>query len=378
MKCLLASALVFAFSCGLHAQIVDATVCDILKSPQSFDGKILRIKGTVSAGFDQFVIKGSDCGQPLDGIWLSYPEGTKGKAGPAALLQLQPAHNFAGTVTPADRKPVSLDKNKDFKQFDSLLSTPYKGSGMCLACTRYEVNATLIGRLDGTKPELRRDSAGKIVAVSGFGNINAYSARLVLQSVADVSPQEIDYSKIVAVTKGEVLPEADGDQVAAAHKAAKAFGVGTAPGDTIERGAAAFGKPGEDNGVNISFGIANEVQLTVDAKSEHDSPDGALFNAKFDMARLKKNELAIALTFIGTQVADIRDSKPKSLGLDIYNTETHAWQAATLCAIANGLKTFTLPGGYMVWNTAWPAADRDTTADTTFKSFIATQELMSE
>jgi hypothetical protein len=378
MKRLLGFALLVTFSCCLHGQAIDATVCDILKNPPSFDGKILRIKGTVSVGFDQFVIKGSDCGQPLNGIWLSYPEGTKGKAGPAALLQLQPAHNFAGTLTAADRKPVSLDRTKDFKQFDSFLSTPYKGSGMCIGCVRYEVNATLVGRLDGIKAELRRDPAGKIVAISGFGNMNAYSARLVLQSVADVSSQEIDYSKVVAVTKGEVLPEADGDQVAAAHKAAQAFGPGSAPGEAVERGAAAFGKPGEDNGVNVSFGIANEVQSTADAKSDHGSPDGVLFNAKFDMARLKKNELAIALTFIGAQIADIRDAKSANSSSNVFSHETHAWQAPTFCAIARGLKTFTLPGGYMVWNSAWSAADRDTTADTTFRSFLAKEELLTQ
>jgi hypothetical protein len=29
-----------AVSCCLHAQVVDATVCEILTSPQSFNGKI--------------------------------------------------------------------------------------------------------------------------------------------------------------------------------------------------------------------------------------------------------------------------------------------------------------------------------------------------
>jgi hypothetical protein len=378
MKRLLAFALVCAFSCCLHAQVVDATVCDILKNPPSFDGKIVRIKGTVTAGLDQFVIKGADCGELLNGIWLSYPEGTKAKAGPAAFLQLQPARNFAGTVTPVERKPVTLEKTKDFKQFDSLLSAPYKGSGMCLACARNEVSATLIGRLDGTKAELRRNAEGKIVAISGFGNRNVYSARLVLQSVSDVAPQEIDYSKIVAVTKGEVLPEASGDPVAATHKAALAFGPSSAPGDAIERGAAAFGKQGEDNGVNITFGIANEVMPGLDAKGATDSPDGVLFNAKFDMARLKKNELVIAIPFTGTEIADIRNPKSAGSASDVFDMETHAWQAATFCAIANGLKTLTLPGGYMVWNNAWSATERDSLADSTFRNFIAHQELMSQ
>jgi hypothetical protein len=88
---------------------VDATVCDILKDPQSFNGKIVRIKETVSSGFDEFIIKPENCKYHVDSIWLSFPEGTKAKSGPSAMLQLQPARNFNGTVTPVDRAPVTLD-----------------------------------------------------------------------------------------------------------------------------------------------------------------------------------------------------------------------------------------------------------------------------
>src|SRR5580658_6878651 len=89
--------LVVASACGLRAQVTDTTVCDVLKSPQSFDNKIVRIKGTVVAGFDQFVIRDVNCAQDVNSIWLAYPQGTKGKAGPMAMLELKPAKNFAGT-----------------------------------------------------------------------------------------------------------------------------------------------------------------------------------------------------------------------------------------------------------------------------------------
>jgi hypothetical protein len=99
MKRALTFVFVLGFSCCLYAQAVDTTVCEILNHPQSFNGKIVRIKGTVVAGFDQFVVKGADCGINVNkNIWLSYPEGTKAKAGPAAMVQFQPARNFAGEV----------------------------------------------------------------------------------------------------------------------------------------------------------------------------------------------------------------------------------------------------------------------------------------
>src|ERR1700744_4118744 len=129
---------------GLHAQVTDATVCDVLKNPQSFDNKIVRIKGTVTAGFDQFVIHDADCGQDVNGIWLSYPQGTKAKAGPMAMLELKPAKNFGGTVAAtAARTPVTLDKSKDFKEFDNQLSQVHsKGNGLCMGCIQNQVTAT--------------------------------------------------------------------------------------------------------------------------------------------------------------------------------------------------------------------------------------------
>jgi len=78
-----------AFGCGLHAQAaaapVDVKVCDVVKSPASFDGKLVRIKGTVVAGFDEFIIKDAtdpNCGYQVNGIWLSYPQGSKASPGP--------------------------------------------------------------------------------------------------------------------------------------------------------------------------------------------------------------------------------------------------------------------------------------------------------
>lgn len=380
MRGLLAIGLACAFSCSLRAQVVDATVCDILKNPQSFNGKTVRVSGTVSAGLDNFVIKGAGCGQALNAIWLSYPEGAKAKSGPIALLQLQPARNFAGTVTSADRAPVTLEKDKNFKQFDSLLSSAYKGGGgLCLGCVRYEVSATMVGRLDGAEPGIHRDSAGKIVSISGFGNLNAYRARLVLQSVSDVTPHEIDYSKTAAATKDDSVPDANGgDPVAVAHKVATAFGPGNSAGDTVERAAAAFGKQGDKNGVVISFGDANEASTGREGKGETDSPDGVLFNCRLDASRLKGSAEAIAITLIGTQIADVRSPVAGNAPVSIYERESHASETATLAAIGGGLKTLRAPGGYLMWNRAWQPEERQKMAEDAFQGFLANQELMTQ
>jgi hypothetical protein len=100
---LIAGTMILGMGCAARAQapagVTDVVVCDVVRKPAPFDGKMVRIKGTVVVGFDEFVIKDAadpNCGFEVNAIWLQYPQGTKGKAGPASMLTIQPAHNFTG------------------------------------------------------------------------------------------------------------------------------------------------------------------------------------------------------------------------------------------------------------------------------------------
>lgn len=382
MKRLFAFALICAAACCLHAQVVDTTVCDVLKNPQTFNGKTVRIKGTVSAGFDQFVVKGPGCGQYVNAIWLAYPEGTKAKSGPAAVLQLQAAKNFASTAAEVQRTPVVLEKSKDFKQFDSLLSAPNKGAGLCLGCTRYEVNATLVGRLDGVESAvISRDAAGKVVSLGGFGNMNAYKARLVLQSVSDVSPQELDFSKVNAITKAEAAapgaPQGNGAPLDAVRKMGAAYPEGNPSRDLMQRAAGAYGKPNEQNGVVISFAGANEATAKLETKGTVDSPDGVLFNCIFSKSRLPDEGLSVALASLGSLVIDFRTPPRDFENPSLYDYEYRAAVSSAVAAMTTGRKSLTLPGGYMIWSSTWPPADFANLLNTTILDFLGKQELLS-
>ncbi|MGD0479277.1 MAG: hypothetical protein ABSA42_03845 [Terracidiphilus sp.] len=383
--------LLLAFECGLHAQAaapVDVNVCDVVKNPASFDGKMVRIKGTVVAGFDEFVIKDAtdpNCGYQVNGIWLSYPQGSKAKSGPVAIVTLQPAHNFAGTLKPATRTPVTLDKSKDFKQFDSLLAQPHqKGLDMCLGCARYEVTATLTGRLDTVADaSIKRDASGKIVGFGGFGNINAYPARLVLESVSNVTPKEIDYSKTDAVTKGDSAltpppgsgsgPEFD-DPFASAIKLASHVAAGPAA-DQTQRAVAVFPKGKEQNGVSVVHGVGNEV--TSDGPGTKDSPDGVLYNCVINPDRLQGPSMVVALFHVGQHVADLRSPKPDNADAPLLANENDAWVVTSIAAIVGGQKYLTLPGAYLFWNVAWPAAQRDDNMEAALKDFLSNEALLS-
>lgn len=361
-----------AMTGSLAAQIADVSICEILANPQSFDGKIVRVKGTVAAGFDEFALKDAGCNQIINAIWLAYPEGTKGKAGPAAFVQLQLGRNNSAAAPSPSRSPVKLDKNKEFKQFDSLLATPYKAGGMCLGCIRYTVTATLVGRLDGVKEAgVVRDNSGKFLSANGYGNLNLYRARLVLQTVSDVSAHEIDYSKVSSVTKDDSARESPGgDPVAAAHQSAHAFSPDSPAAKQVERAAAAYGKEGEDNGVEVGFGTSNEVPKSDGPKSDKNSPDGLLLNCTFDMERLKGEALTRAISHVGTHIADVRDPQFTAADANAYELEYRAWQTTVLSAVASQQKTLTLAGSYLVWNSAWTAADRSKMVDEGIASFL--------
>jgi hypothetical protein len=368
-------------ACALQAQVVDTTVCDVLKNPASFNGKIVRIKGTVSAGLDQFMVRGAECGQPVDGIWLAYPEGTRGKAGPDALLELQPAHNFAGKYTAPTRTPVKLEKDKAFKQFDSMLAEVHKGPYICLGCRHYQVSATLVGRLDGVADaSLQRDASGKIVGFGGFGNMNAYPARLVLQSVSDITSKEIDYSNADALAKGNMpTPEPPGnlyDPLATAHSAAIAIGNSPA-GIQAEKDADAFGKKGENNGVNLGFGRINEVADADGAIGATDSPDGVLYNCTFNMNRLQGLALPAAILHVGNHVSELRSPATLDQVEPPYLLEANAWAVTISAAMGMRQKFLVLPGGYVAWNWKWAQADVSSNFQSAMTSYFSDEALMN-
>jgi hypothetical protein len=345
---------------SVSAQVVDSTVCGVLANPQSFDGKIVRVRGTVVAGFEEFSIKGLDCKQAVNAILLSYPEGTKGKAGPVALLRVQLGKNHPARVADVRRTPVTLDKNNEFKRFDTLLSTPAKVSGMCLGCVKFTVTATLVGRMDATQNAgLVRDTGGAVTGIGGFGNLSRYRARLVLQSISDVSPQEIDYAK-GRTGAPEVAAPAGGFFTPGAPTAAQ-----------VKRGAEAFGAPGEDNGVSVGFGGANEVPQDDTAKSNANSPDGLVFDVIFDGERLKGPAMQVALSHVGTHIADIRSVKPEICDLPLYGAEFRAWQTSVLSAVAARVKALVLPGGYVIYSQSWADSDVGRNANSGIAEFLS-------
>jgi hypothetical protein len=390
----------------MHAQVVDTTICNILKDPALFNGKMVRVKGMVHADFDQFIVKDQSCQSQINAIWVDYPEGTKGKAGPVALVQIQPAKNFAGTFQAVTRTPVQMDKSKDFKDFDSLLSTPHKQTRTCLGCNRYAVSATLEGRIDSVaSAKIRRDPAGKVIGIDGFGNLNAYPARIVLHSVSEVVPHELDFVKADEVVKSQPPEAGEGidnqtmtsvsnaamsglkiqakytpvfDPVQAIDQirsAAAAFGPGSPIVLAIDRTTSAYGK--HESSISIGYGTANEVSPKQEVQATHDSQDGLIFNCTFNIGRLQGLALPAATVHIGEHIADVRSPQPDVTLPTLFDLEYQAWATTALNIISTQQRTLTISGGYVLWNEFWSQAERNKQLDTAISDFLRKEELMS-
>jgi hypothetical protein len=122
--------------------------------------------------------------------------------------------------------------------------------------------------------------------------------------------------------------------------------------------------------VEVGFGTSNEVPKIDSPKGDKNSPDGLLFNCTFDMDRLKGDALTRAISHVGTHIADVRDPQAHVAEAKAYQLEYQAWQTTVLSAVASQQKTLTLPGGYLVWNSAWPAADRSKMVEDGIAGFL--------
>jgi hypothetical protein len=166
--------ILFLVVVGMHASgddLTEATICQILTDPVSFNGKMVKVRGRVVTGFEFFDIQGEWCGgESINAITLAYPD----------EADIKPAPSF------------KLRRDAEFKKFQRSLTETVRKIGPLSYCYRYEVTATITGRLDGVeKAGIIRDGSGKVIAVQGFGHANRYRARLVIQSVSEVVAKDI-------------------------------------------------------------------------------------------------------------------------------------------------------------------------------------------
>lgn len=373
-------------ACSVHAQTVNTTVCDVLNNPKSFDGKTVQIKGTVVASFDQFVLTDGNCNQEVNGIWLDYPNGSKGKAGAMVKVSIQPAKNFAGKAEAASGAAVTLQKDKEFKQFDSDLSQWHSSdNGVCLGCPKYTVQATVVGRLDGlNNADFDRDDKGNITGLGGYGNGNAYPARLVIQSVSGVTRQTVDYAKAEAEIKpkgaGPATPPGPGsfgDPMDQLQKVISAMSPSTTT-TQIQKDLAVLpkGKAASTNGIVLIYASTNEpAPRTASAAA---APKGVVVNCTINRGKLEGMGEAMALMYVAQTAEDAVDPPASNYGAPLSIKENNAWAVAATVGVSAGVKGLILPGGYVMWSGQWAAGDQVNNMMSGLTDFLSKQEMLKK
>jgi hypothetical protein len=130
--------------------------------------------------------------------------------------------------------------------------------------------------------------------------------------------------------------------------------------------------------VVIGFGAANIAAAKDEGKGTVDSPDGLLFNCTFNTNRLEGDAEGRAIIFIGESIANLRNPAPEDVGAGFYDLESRAWVITILDAYANKQKTLTLPGGYLILNSAWPADDLNKNVSDAMEGFLVNEELLHQ
>ena len=140
---------------------IQTTVCDVLKSPELFSGKIITLRGEVQIGFESFSLSTSGCVEKKTDseLWLEYGRGPR----------RQPTIWCCGDMVPRDR--LALVQDSEFRKFHRHLT---------VAKDPHRVTATLTGRFDSREPQ--EGSFG-----CGFGHLGSYCSRLVIQRVSNVA-----------------------------------------------------------------------------------------------------------------------------------------------------------------------------------------------
>jgi hypothetical protein len=149
---------------------VPSTICEIVRNPDRFDNKLVKLQATLAGNFEISAIHDpahDDCGS----LWFTYAGG-----GPEASVSIN-------TLTPdAPRPVVQLRRDSAFQHFQDMVSTkmyPRKRGIGCMDCARYEVSATMTGMVEYAGPN------------KGFGHMNGFPVQFVLQSIEATSVKDL-------------------------------------------------------------------------------------------------------------------------------------------------------------------------------------------
>lgn len=138
--------LVFLLAAAGRAQVpVDVRLCDLVKEPQKYSDKLVRVRGQVSLAFEDFSLRPADCGEGRS-IWLAYG----GDEPTPTISSVNDQERKSGSVLRVHGMPVPLQRDASLELFRRRLAAqrlarPDGSSCYDRECYLYDVTATLTG-----------------------------------------------------------------------------------------------------------------------------------------------------------------------------------------------------------------------------------------
>jgi hypothetical protein len=163
----------FAQTVGAQAVPVDVSFCQLAKSPKEFDGKTIRVRGTLSINFEDFTLYARDC-KTDQWIWLTFGGDVPG----IVVSMVNDNYRKPGKDLEINGVTYGIKKDDNFRRLYAMIAAR-RGQKPA-----YTVTATLTGAfLAGQETKAAN---GKTTSYSGYGHLGCCSL-LVITQVSDVS-----------------------------------------------------------------------------------------------------------------------------------------------------------------------------------------------
>jgi|SRR5579862_424179 len=219
---------------------IRTTVCQLMKMPVQFNGKIVQIRAEYVSTFQWAGFVDESCSAKLQVGVFHVLDNLKPEQGEYAFTRADDANthperlNWKPIQPP---RPVQLNQDANYRTFQKYTDTKFRwpDGETCHDCPLYQINVTATGRFDYFETQtvaVRANPATKAFGHSSGDDFNAPLSRLVLQSVADVLATPIDPAVYTERKGREITLEEAHDLVTALMKDR---GNTTAPGFSLEQ-----------------------------------------------------------------------------------------------------------------------------------------------
>lgn len=151
----------------------EVSLCYLVNHPKTFDGKAIRVRGTLSVNFEDFTLRTEEC-KTDQWIWLTFGGDVPG----IVVSMANDNARKAGQDLQIDGVSYGIKKDKNFRRLYALIAAR-RGEKPA-----YSVTATLTGTFLASQETKLAD--GKTASFSGYGHLGCCSLLLITQ-VSDVS-----------------------------------------------------------------------------------------------------------------------------------------------------------------------------------------------